>query len=165
VFRSDRAGSIRETNPRDHVETWELRREQKRMRSTMSRVLLVAGLLGLYASVADGGALRHLRLVKAEPAADSTITLAPAEIRLFFSEAPVLTGTTIRVVSVDQKVWEVNTPAKDAKDAKIVHAAFKAAPTPGVYTVSWRTSARDGHVIRGDFKFTYSAADIPQPAR
>jgi len=135
------------------------------MRSTMSRVLLLAGLLGVYASVADGEALRHLRLVKAEPAADSTVMQAPTEIRLFFSEAPVLAGSTIRVVGPDEKAWELGEPAKDAKDAKIIHSAFKVAPAPGAYTVSWRTSARDGHVIRGDFKFTYRAADAPPSER
>ena len=128
------------------------------MRSILSRVFLVAGLLGVFASVADGEAFRHLRLVRAEPAADSTVTVAPTEIRLFFSEEPVLLGTTIRVVGQDEKALEMGTPAKDAKDGKIVRGALKVALAPGAYTVTWRTSARDGHVVRGDFRFTYRAA-------
>jgi methionine-rich copper-binding protein CopC len=129
------------------------------MLSRMIRpALALTAFVTLTTTLSAAAATRHLRLVRAEPAADSTVAARPVEIRLFFSEVPVMAGTTVRLLDANEKLIEMADPAQDEADKKIVHAAIKGAVQPGTYTVNWRTSARDGHVIRGDFRFTYRAA-------
>ena len=45
----------------------------------------------------------------------------------------------------------------NADDASIFAAPVERTLPDGDYTVSWRTMAADGHVVRGDFGFTVRA--------
>lgn len=120
-------------------------------------VLAVAAVLLSAAPRAD--ALMHLRLVRAEPAADATVTEAPAEIRLFFSQEPVLAATSVRLLSADETALELGDPTLDEQDSTIVHVALHGDLAPGTYRVTWRTTSPDGHVVRGDHRFTYAPAE------
>ena len=101
----------------------------------------------------------HLRLVKAEPAADSTVTVAPQEIRLFFSQEPEVRATRITIVDDSRNEIAVAAARADAKDGKIVIVPITGALVSGSYTVSWRTMAKDGHAVNGIFNFALRAAD------
>jgi methionine-rich copper-binding protein CopC len=101
--------------------------------------------------------VRHLALSRAEPAADSTVTVAPTQLRLFWTEAPTVAATTVRLTTASNQVVQVAAPKPDAKDAKILNVAITGQVTPGVYTVTWRTAGQDGHVLNGSYKFTYRA--------
>lgn len=99
----------------------------------------------------------HLRLERAEPAADATVE-APREIRLWFSEQPGIRATSVRLSTEDQRALELGSPTLDGENPKLVRVAVVGELGPGVYSVSWRTTSADGHVVRGDFKFTVEAA-------
>jgi copper resistance protein C len=100
----------------------------------------------------------HLRLVRAEPAADGTVTGSPAEIRLFFSEPPLMRGTTVRLADARDNLVASSDAAADAEDARQVWIAPAADLAPGQYTVHWRVIAQDGHTQRGSFSFRVNAA-------
>ena len=51
------------------------------------------------------------------------------------------------------------------EDAKHLTAPVAATLAPGGYTVEWRTLARDGHVVNGEFGFTIAAAQAGPPSR
>jgi methionine-rich copper-binding protein CopC len=38
-----------------------------------------------------------------------------------------------------------------------VFATLKSPAAPGTYTVNWRTTSNDGHLVRGEYHFTYAA--------
>jgi len=96
---------------------------------------------------------RHNRLVRAEPGLDSTVAKPPAEIRLWFKEAPELTVSSIKLADAAAKV--IPTGGVRATDDKLSIAVPVTAPlSPGRYTVTWKTAGTDGHVIRGSFAFT-----------
>lgn len=107
------------------------------------------------ASAHTRGAL-HLELEKSAPAADSTVT-PPREIRLWFSEAAQANATGITLLrSGDEPL-----PLGDlvaSEDRMIFHSPVPDTLANGIYTVSWRTMSADGHVVRGDYKFTVRAA-------
>lgn len=102
--------------------------------------------------------VRHLRLVRSEPADHDTLSTAPQAIRLWFSQRAELrtTRVTVRSAAGDTVALGVLTRGAGA-DAPLV-APIVRAPADGAYTVEWRTMAGDGHIVRGSFGFTVRGA-------
>lgn len=98
----------------------------------------------------------HLQLDRSHPAADTTLA-APGEIRLWFSQVPQASATTVRLIRDGEPVSALGELAQDAGDGKVFAAPIRGTLPAGPYLVSWRTMAADGHVVRGDFTFTVQA--------
>ena len=94
----------------------------------------------------------HFALSKSMPEADSSIE-SPAEVRLWFTEAPEDNTVSIRLVDGDAGLVEAGDVAQDADDAKIFSVAVQQVLPAGSYAVAWRAIGDDGHVVRGDFTF------------
>ncbi|MFP5353764.1 MAG: copper resistance protein CopC [Gemmatimonadota bacterium] len=95
----------------------------------------------------------HLRLTKSEPAKD-VVVAAPSVIRLWFSMPPELAVTTVRVTGAGGESVALSAVRRAAAAGAPVEADVREALAPGRYTVSWKTSSRDGHPMKGDFSFT-----------
>ncbi len=94
----------------------------------------------------------HLKLDKSDPKADSVLTASPKTMTLWFSQAVELPVTKITLADAAKK--EIATKALvNAVDGAVV-AAIDTPLAAGAYTVTWRTMAKDGHVIKGDFVFS-----------
>jgi len=114
-----------------------------------------AAALAVIAAGALLGAWRapvHLQLVRSAPAANASVGIAPDSIRLWFSQAPELKLTSVKVTGPGAAVVALAPLAKG--DSALVVAAVKAKMPAGAYTVAWRTMSKDGHVVRGTFAFT-----------
>jgi methionine-rich copper-binding protein CopC len=107
------------------------------------------------AATADDLAV-HLQLDRSAPAADTTVE-TPSEIRLWFSQVPQASATSMRLIRNGAPVDGVGALQPDDGDASIFAAPVEEPLEEGAYTVSWRTMAADGHVVRGDFSFTVRA--------
>lgn len=98
----------------------------------------------------------HLKMDKASPAEGATITAAPAQIRIWFTEAPTLVVSSVVVTGPSGKI-ELGKLALgktgDQPDRSIV-AEVKGTLSPGKHVVSWKTSGNDGHMLSGSFEFT-----------
>lgn len=98
----------------------------------------------------------HLELTRSQPAADAAVS-SPAEIRLWFSQVPQASATSLRLIRDGSPVAAVGDLAADPEDGKVFAAPVEGTLPAGAYTVSWRTMAADGHVVRGEFTFTVQA--------
>lgn len=130
--------------------------------SALAGFLLLGGMLSAHPApvgeaLADDG-VPHLRLVATSPAADSAVAGSPAEIRLFFSEAPQMRGTTVRLTRGAEELVESTAAAADPEDAKELFIRPVSPLAPGTYTVHWRVIAEDGHTQRGTFEFRVASA-------
>jgi methionine-rich copper-binding protein CopC len=126
----------------------------------LSRFAIATGvLIGLTLAVAPvrATARRHLALVRSEPGKDAIVETAPTVLRLFFSEAPELKATTIKVVAKAGGAAALGKVAAARGDTKVVEAAFQSPPGPGTWAVTWRTMSDDGHVVSGEFSFQVKA--------
>lgn len=126
-----------------------------RIRNFARAALLI---LPLVATAAAMPADLHLALKQSIPAKDATVATAPQRIELHFTQAPQAAATSIRVhgdAGNDATVGR--TTARDG-DATIVTASFERPLAPGKYHVMWRAMAQDGHVITGEYGFTYTPA-------
>jgi methionine-rich copper-binding protein CopC len=100
----------------------------------------------------------HFALSRSVPAADATVT-APAEVRLWFTEAAKDNSVSIRLVNAGGTALETPAPARDQADAKVYAVALSRPVPAGRYTVAWRGIGDDGHVVQGEFAFTVTAAE------
>ena len=81
------------------------------------------------AAVAPASAVRHNRLVKAEPGVDSTVAKSPAQIRLWFKEPPELAVSSIKLADAAAK--PIPTGEVQATDDKTSIAVAVTAPLAG----------------------------------
>lgn len=95
--------------------------------------------------------IRHNRLTKSEPAADSTVA-AHREIRLWFSERPAPRLSSIILQAADSSRIALGT-VRATDDPLSITAPVDGALRTGQYAVTWRTASSDGHVVRGRFVF------------
>jgi methionine-rich copper-binding protein CopC len=126
----------------------------------VTRILAVAALPALLVSAASSARtapLPHTRLVKSEPAKDSTVT-APKMLKLYFSEAVPVSIAGVRLLASDSSVVALGPLSLgDGKPAPIV-APVTGALKPGAYRVTWRVASADGHPVTGNFVFRVRAA-------
>lgn len=94
----------------------------------------------------------HLKLDKSDPKAGSILDASPKAVSLWFSQAVELPATKITLTDAAKKEIATKSLVK-ATDGAVV-AAVDAPLAAGKYNVSWRTMAKDGHVIKGDFAFS-----------
>lgn len=106
-------------------------------------------------------AARHLKLIRSEPLANRHLTASPTEVKLWFTQRPELTVTSIKVKSGTGTTAVERALAPLARAAAAnspITAPVGAALAPGHYEVVWRTMARDGHVLNGVIPFDVGAA-------
>jgi methionine-rich copper-binding protein CopC len=118
------------------------------------RILLAA--VVLIAAVPAGKAGAHAKLVRADPAPDSTVAVAPKVVKVWFSEELRPKGSTLEVVDsrgvrVDDRKGRVDL---DDLDRMTLIGGLKAMGR-GKYTVRWTAvSADDRDMAKGTFSFT-----------
>jgi methionine-rich copper-binding protein CopC len=97
-------------------------------------------------------ALAHAHLVRANPAAGSTVEAAPSEVSLKFNERlePAFSSAVIRD-SAGKQVDKADAHV-DKADRTVVRVSLPALD-PGVYTVEWRVMSSDSHKVNGNFTF------------
>ncbi len=108
-------------------------------------------------SAAAADLRRHLALRSSTPAADATAASNVEEVRLFFTEAPQISGTSVRVMDTAEKLVPTTEAATDGEDPTQVLVHIESPLAPGAYVVAWRALAQDGHAVNGEFSFTVTA--------
>ena len=75
---------------------------------------------------------------------------------MWFSQAPTLAVSALALEGPSGKVelGKVAAGMAEGKADNSVVAPVVGTVTPGVYTVNWRTSGADGHILTGTFAFT-----------
>ena len=101
-------------------------------------------------------ACAHTVLIGSTPINGSKLQILPTKIILKFAD-PLLTigKRAINRIVVTDPMNKVVTVGKDlVRGAVLTHSIVDATPINGVYRVSYRVSAQDGHVVTGAFSFT-----------
>lgn len=143
---------------RHHVaSTW----KRQRTRGLVTAILMGAALAGV--SAVGNAAARHPRLLRSEPAKDTTVTASPTAVKLVFSEVvkPAVAGVRLR--AGDSSVVTLGPLKSDERNPAVLVAPITGRLRAGAHRVQWRVTGADGHVITGDFVFTFKppATDAP----
>jgi methionine-rich copper-binding protein CopC len=117
----------------------------------MQQLRKLAFAIALALCIAPAILSAHLKFVRSAPAADATIEASPAELRLWFSEEPLLpmSGVTLSGPKGAVKL----PPPKAGGDQSLV-VTLDAPLEPGAYKISWKAAGDDGHVLQGTVGFT-----------
>jgi methionine-rich copper-binding protein CopC len=99
----------------------------------------------------------HLRLVKSAPQSGEVVSTIPTEIRLWFSQKPEVSLTSIKLLREDSTAIEAGKVAR-TDDSLSVKIPLSSALLPGTYIVTWRSVSKDGHAVRGSYRFNMAAA-------
>ncbi len=113
--------------------------------------------LGLPA-LASGSVIRHLKLVRSFPAADTVLVASPEKITIELSEAVELTGAKLTVAKLGGAPVALGALRREPSEPKVLRADVTAMLATGGYVVSWRTMSKDGHVVKGTFGFRVGTA-------
>jgi copper resistance protein C len=95
----------------------------------------------------------HIHLMRSQPSANDTVATAPTALRFWFSERPELAVTSVKLANADGARVTLAPLAVDTGANAPLVAPVRGAITAGHYTVSWRTTATDGHPANGTFDF------------
>jgi copper resistance protein C len=108
--------------------------------------------MALLAAVVPAAAFAHAFLDHAVPAVGSTVTAAPKEVQLFYTQQlePAFTGATI----ADASGQPITSAAAAVDPQNPMELVLKLPPlTPGHYKVSWHALSVDTHRTEGSFSF------------
>lgn len=151
-------------DPRSTFRLYTLRHLLDSPMNSLSRVRIRVALLtaattaALAMSASPISAMRHLKLVKAFPSADTVLAKSPDAVRLWLSEPAEVPATKITLTTAaGAAVATSPVTHAEAKDAPLV-ALIPKPLANGAYKVTWKAMSKDGHVVNGTIAFTVGAA-------
>jgi len=113
----------------------------------------LCGLAIILFLAAQSQAWAHAFLDHSEPKVGSAITIAPAEIKLWYTQDVEPAFSSIEVRDADGKKVDNKDSHRDAKNKSLLTVSVPPLQ-PGTYTVLWRVVSVDTHKTQGHFQFT-----------
>lgn len=117
--------------------------------SSSAPMLLAAGLCA-----ASAPAFAHAHLRFATPQVNGTVTVAPSELDLTFSEGVNLKFTGVKLTGPDRAAVNTGEAKLGAGEDTTLIVPVSAPLVTGTYTVEWHALATDGHKTSGIYTFT-----------
>jgi methionine-rich copper-binding protein CopC len=103
----------------------------------------------------------HAELLETEPEDGAALAEAPEQVRLQFNEPIEAEFNPLEVRDQQGNRADEDNARVDPDDARILVADLKALPA-GSYTVEWRITSVDGHVVGDTFDFNVTASDVSE---
>ena len=126
----------------------------------MRRLAAVVLLIVAMAVSGTPPAWAHAVRVAADPAPDATVSTGPARVTATFNEQLQTTFSAMTVVGPDGNLWSDG--ASQVQGAAVSVGVRPLGPT-GRYTVNYRVTSADGHVVSGSWSFTLTVAGNGSP--
>jgi copper transport protein len=123
--------------------------------SPSSRRLIVAVCLLL---VTPAIVVAHAHLLRSTPSAGARLDAPPANIRLVFSEAPMVAVTRVVLIAPNSDTVQLSAVRVDTADRHAILVDLPASLDSGKYTVRWSAAGSDGHPSKGSFTFSIGRA-------
>jgi hypothetical protein len=113
------------------------------------RILLALGLLALSAPQV----FAHAFPDHAQPAVGSTVSPAPTELRIWYTQKIEPAFSKVEVHDASGAQVDKGDGKVDAQDPTLLRVSLKPLP-PGTYKVDWHVVSVDTHPTEGNFTFT-----------
>lgn len=130
----------------------------------MRRLALAAcvGVMFVIATLTAPAAGAHATRVATDPPADAALPAGPQRVSATFNEQLQTTFAAMTVVGPDGNVWSTGEPTVQGA---VVGIALRALGPSGTYTVNYRVTSADGHVVSGSwsFRLTVPGTGTPGP--
>ena len=123
-------------------------------------------LMAMAVTVATGAgfgmpvASAHTVLIDSDPPSGAALTFGPSRVSATFNEDLQPAFVAMTVVGPDQNLWSQG----DAEvRGPVVGVALRALGPSGRYTVNYRVTSADGHVVSGSWWFTLTTSTTATP--
>lgn len=121
----------------------------------------LAGLALAAAALAGAGtASAHAALISSDPTDNATLTESPQRVSATFNEAMQEAFASMTVVGPDGNLWSTGDPQVAGA---VISVAVRPLGPSGTYTVNYRATSADGHVVSGAWSFELSVAGAGTP--
>jgi copper transport protein len=124
------------------------------MSSLLRRLLIVAPLTGIAMVVFAGPASAHAVLEHSSPAADSLVKSSPAVILLSFDETVIAASDAVLLYDDHLHAVRVGATVHSPAHGNDIQVPVPITLSKGTYTVTWRVTSADTHVVSGSFTFS-----------
>ena len=127
------------------------------------RILAVAWMVTIIAITGAAPASAHTVLTATDPAADATLSAGPNRVSATFNEDLQTTFAAMTVVGPDGNLW--STGETDVR-GPVASVGVRPLGPSGRYTVNYRVTSDDGHVVSGSWAFTVTvpSTGVPGPS-
>ena len=122
--------------------------------------LLGGFVLAALACAGAGSASAHAARIGAEPAADAVVQTAPQRVTATFNEALQPNFAAMTVVGPDDNLWSSGPVEVSGAVASV---GMRPSGPAGTYTVNYRVTSADGHVVSGSWSFRVTVAGTGEP--
>lgn len=128
------------------------------------RRLLAVGLscftLAASALLGAPAASAHASRIAADPAEHSALTASPPRVSATFNEALQPAFANMTVVGPDNNLWSEGDPTVAGA---VLSVAVRPLGPAGTYTVNYRVTSADGHVVSGSWSFELTVGGSGTP--
>ncbi|MGV9801932.1 copper resistance CopC family protein [Mycobacterium sp. NPDC003449] len=126
-------------------------------------LFITASALTAAALAGAGAASAHATRIGTDPAENASLTASPPRVSATFNETLQTSFANMTVVGPDGNLWSTGDP--QVQGAVLSTAVRPLGPT-GTYTVNYRVTSADGHVVSGSWSFelTVAGTGTPGPA-
>jgi len=133
------------------------------MRRHIAWVGLLLAAMTLTSTVNVQVASAHATRVSSQPADNAVLTAGPDQVSATFNEQLQTTFAAMAVVGPDGNVWSSGQPTVQGA---VVSIGMRPLGPAGTYTVNYRVTSADGHVVSGSwsFRLTVPGTGTPGPA-
>ncbi len=125
------------------------------------RLVALLGLSAVWLFLPCTPALAHAELLESEPEDGAALEQLPDQVRLRFDEPIEAEFNPLEVHDQQGNRADKGNARVDPDDARVVVADLKELPE-GTYTVEWRVTSIDGHVVGDTFNFIVTASDVSE---
>ena len=124
--------------------------------------LLAVLALAVLALTGAGTASAHATRISADPAPDSALDAGPERVSGTFNEQLQTSFAAMTVVGPDGNLWSTGPTEIEGAVASV---GLRPLGPVGTYTVNYRVTSADGHVVSGSwsFRLTTAGAGTPGP--
>jgi methionine-rich copper-binding protein CopC len=128
--------------------------------SRLLAALVLAISFTVTAVTAAGVASAHATRVATDPVENTELTQSPQKVSAMFSEALQPEFAAMTVVGPDGNLWSTGDPRVDGA---VVSAGVRPLGPSGTYTVNYRVTSADGHVVSGSWSFRLAVSGTGTP--
>jgi methionine-rich copper-binding protein CopC len=124
---------------------------------------LLLAALALTATVTAQVASAHATRVSSQPADNAVLTAGPDQVSATFNEQLQTSFAAMAVVGPDGNLWSTGQPTVQGA---VVGVGVRPLGPAGTYTVNYRVTSADGHVVSGSwsFRLTVPGTGTPGPS-
>lgn len=130
----------------------------------LTHVLAAAALasgLFLGALTSAGPAWAHAARIAGDPSDNAELAQSPPRVSATFSEAMQPEFAAMTVVGPDGGQWGDGTPTVEGA---VISVGVRGGAPAGTYTVNYRATSADGHVVTGSWSYRVTTAAPAPPA-